>query len=50
MKAKETKLVGAGRSPGINHGLVNPPVCHASTVVFPSLAALEEADRTSTLR
>jgi cystathionine beta-lyase len=46
MSRKETRLVGAGRSPEANHGVVNPPVYHASTIVYPTLAALEEADRT----
>jgi cystathionine beta-lyase len=46
MSTKETRLLGAGRSPEANHGIVNPPVYHASTIVFPTLAALEEADRT----
>lgn len=46
MSSKETRLVGVGRSPEANHGVVNPPVYHASTIVYPTLAALEEADRT----
>lgn len=41
-----TRLVTAGRDPFANHGVVNPPVYHASTIVYPTLAALEEADRT----
>lgn len=45
MSGRDTLLVGAGRDPEANHGIVNPPVYHASTVVFPSLAALEAADR-----
>lgn len=43
---KDTLLLCAGRDPEANHGVVNPPVYHASTVVFPTLAALEAADRT----
>ena len=39
-----TVLVHAGSSPADQHGLVNPPVCHASTVLFPTLAALEASD------
>ncbi|HEX4408256.1 MAG TPA: cystathionine beta-lyase [Xanthobacteraceae bacterium] len=31
-----TKLVTAGRDPMSNHGFVNPPVYHASTVLYPS--------------
>ncbi|MGF1641178.1 MAG: cystathionine beta-lyase [Rhodospirillales bacterium] len=42
----ETELVGLGRDPAANHGIVNPPVYHASTIVYPTLAAMEEADRT----
>jgi cystathionine beta-lyase len=40
---KDTRIVNAGRNPKANHGIVNPPVYRASTVVFPSLKALEEA-------
>jgi cystathionine beta-lyase len=32
----ETRLVAAGRDPRSNHGFVNPPVYHASTVLYPS--------------
>jgi cystathionine beta-lyase len=32
----ETRLVTAGRDPRSNHGFVNPPVYHASTVLYPS--------------
>jgi cystathionine beta-lyase len=46
MSEKDTLLVRAGLDPFANHGVVNPPVYHASTIVFPTLAALEEADRT----
>ncbi|MDP6707777.1 MAG: cystathionine beta-lyase [Alphaproteobacteria bacterium] len=35
----ETILVTAGRHPEENHGVVNPPVYHASTVLQPTLAA-----------
>ena len=38
-----TKLVGGGRSPDDNFGVVNPPVYHASTIVFPTLARLEKS-------
>lgn len=37
----ETKAVHAGRDPKSNHGIVNPPVYHASTVLFPSYAELK---------
>jgi len=43
---KDTLLVGAGRDPHANHGIVNPPVYHASTIVYPTVAAMEEAERT----
>lgn len=31
-----TRLVTAGRDPFAYHGFVNPPVFHASTVLYPS--------------
>ena len=31
-----TSLVTAGRDPDSYHGFVNPPVYHASTVLYPS--------------
>src|SRR5882757_4630370 len=31
-----TRLVTAGRDPSANHGFVNPPVQHASTVLYPT--------------
>jgi cystathionine beta-lyase len=37
----DTLLVHRGRHPEENHGIVNPPVYHASTVTFPSVAAYE---------
>lgn len=39
----DTILTVAGRDPGSNHGVVNPPVYHASTIIFPSLADQEKA-------
>ena len=39
----ETEIVHLGRDPRANHGVVNPPVLHASTVLFPNLAALESS-------
>ncbi|PWC39671.1 cystathionine beta-lyase [Azospirillum sp. TSO35-2] len=44
---QDTILVHAGRDPRNNHGIVNPPVYHCSTVLFPTLDALEESDRNS---
>jgi cysteine-S-conjugate beta-lyase len=32
----ETRVVTAGRNPASYHGFVNPPVYHASTVLYPS--------------
>ena len=40
----ETLLTHGGCAPFDHHGIVNPPVYHASTVLFPSVAALEAAD------
>ena len=34
----DTRLVVAGRNSAENHGFVNPPVIHASTVLYPSAA------------
>ena len=33
-----TKIVTAGRDPAANHGVVNPPVYHASTIVSDTVA------------
>jgi cystathionine beta-lyase len=33
-----TRLVTGGRDPAAHHGFVNPPVYHASTVLYPSAA------------
>ncbi|WP_193180815.1 cystathionine beta-lyase [Nisaea sediminum] len=38
---KKTLITHAGRDPHANHGVVNPPVFHASTILKPSLDALE---------
>ncbi|MEP3245043.1 MAG: cystathionine beta-lyase [Sneathiella sp.] len=38
----ETKLVVAGRNPEENFGIVNTPVYHASTILYSSLAELEQ--------
>jgi cystathionine beta-lyase len=43
---KDTILTHAGRHPEDNYGIVNPPVYHASTVTFPTLAAFEEQAKT----
>jgi cysteine-S-conjugate beta-lyase len=39
----ETLVTTAGRHPEDNHGIVNPPVYHVSTVLFPTLADAEGA-------
>ncbi|MBI3453779.1 MAG: PLP-dependent transferase, partial [Rhodospirillales bacterium] len=41
----ETLLTTAGRDPVANFGIVNPPVHHASTVLFPTLDAFENAHK-----
>ncbi|CDO61266.1 Cystathionine beta-lyase [Candidatus Phaeomarinobacter ectocarpi] len=40
MKEK-TKIVHAGRDPKSNHGAVNPPVYHASTILYPTYEDLK---------
>lgn len=37
----DTRLIHRGRAGAQHDGLVNPPVCHASTILFPTLDALE---------
>ena len=39
----DTRVVTAGRDPHGNLGIVNPPVYHASTVLFETLEALQQA-------
>ncbi len=41
-----TRATTAGRRPHENHGVVNPPVYHASTILSPTLAAMREKART----
>ncbi len=41
----DTMIVNAGRNPAANHGVVNPPVYHASTILFPTVQALHEAQK-----
>ena len=47
MKPREikdpTKLVDAGRDPRTHSGTVNPPVYHASTIIYPTVAEMEAA-------
>lgn len=40
---QDTRLVHGNRDPARQHGMVNAPVYHASTVLFPTLDALEAA-------
>jgi cystathionine beta-lyase len=44
-KKPDTLLTHAGRSPEASHGAVNPPVYHASTIIWPSVAALEAGQK-----
>ena len=41
----DTILTHAGSNPHANHGIVNPPVYHASTFIFNSVAQLLETRR-----
>lgn len=43
---KDSLLVHAGRHPEQHHGAVNPPVYHASTILHPSVAAMEAGGKT----
>lgn len=45
--ADATRLAQAGNRPRDNHGVVNPPVYHASTILFPTVAALRAAEADS---
>lgn len=40
----DTLVTHAGLDPERNYGIVNPPVYHASTVLFPTLDSLEQAN------
>ena len=42
----DTLLTTVGRDPENNFGIVNPPVYHASTVTYPSVAEMEEIGKT----
>ncbi len=44
-KKPDTLITHAGRAPEANHGVVNPPVYHASTILYPTVTALEAAQR-----
>jgi len=43
---KETRILHAGRHPERHSGAVNPPVYHASTILHPSVAAMEASGKT----
>ncbi|MEQ8640885.1 MAG: cystathionine beta-lyase [Alphaproteobacteria bacterium] len=45
---EDTKIAHAGRHPFDNHGVVNPPVYHASTILHPTVAAMEESRKAFT--
>jgi len=42
---RNTQILHVGRDPDANHGVVNPPVYHCSTVIFKTLDALLETRR-----
>jgi len=42
----DTKLAHAGRAPHSFHGFVNPPVVHASTVLYPDTATMVSGGQT----
>ncbi len=39
--SKHTDLIHLGRDPKSQHGVVNPPVYHASTILYPNIAAFK---------
>ncbi len=41
---RDTIICHAGRHPHENHGVVNPPVYHASTITFPTMEDFETRD------
>ncbi len=43
--AKDTSIVHSASAPEDNHGLLNPPVYHASTVIYPTMEAMETATK-----
>jgi cysteine-S-conjugate beta-lyase len=40
-KKIDTTIVTTGRDPDANFGIINPPVYHASTILYPTVAALK---------
>jgi len=43
-KHMDTTIVTTGRDPHNNHGVINPPVYHASTILYPTVEALHARD------
>ncbi len=41
----DTIIAHAGRDPHANFGIINPPVYHASTILFPTVEAMEQAQK-----
>jgi cysteine-S-conjugate beta-lyase len=41
----DTLLTHAGRDPANNFGVVNPPVYHASTILYPTVKSIEERQK-----
>jgi cystathionine beta-lyase len=41
----DTRIIHAGCHPEQHHGAVNPPVYHVSTVTYPSVAAMKDAEK-----
>jgi cysteine-S-conjugate beta-lyase len=41
----DTILATAGRDPAANHGVVNPPIYRASTILYETVAALHDAQK-----
>ena len=44
-KGVNTRLAHSGYEPRDFHGFVNPPVVHASTVLFPDAGTMERRDQ-----
>jgi cystathionine beta-lyase len=41
----DTRIVHSGRDPEKQHGVISPPVYHASTILFPSVEAVEKRNQ-----
>ena len=46
----DTIITHSGRHPFDNHGVVNPPVYHASTILFPTMEEYINRSETSRIR